>query len=114
MSGTRPNPLGEAASRVGVAWSAVSGVVSALVAYGVLTITQATAIREAGEAIEPTVTAVGAVVAAITPVISGIVAAYRTAAAGREHVTPMSDPRAHDGTKLIPAAAPTTLTGRSG
>lgn len=107
MNGTRPNPLGEAASHTGAAWSIVSGIVGALVGYGALTVTQATAIA-------PAVTAVGTVVAGLMPVISGLVSAYRTASAGREHVTPMADPRANDGTPLIPAVGSKTLASRSG
>lgn len=114
MNGSRPNPLGEAASRTGAAWSILSGVVSALVAYGVLTVTQATAINAAGEAISPAVTAVGTVVAGLMPVISGLVSAFRTATAGRELVTPVADPRANDGTPLVPAPEPKTLASRSG
>lgn len=115
MTGSRPNPLGEAASKVGAAWAAVSGVVGLLVGYGVLTITQATMVNDVGQNIAPAITGVGAAIAGIMPLVSGLVAAFRTASAGREHVTPMADPRAHDGTRLVPETPPgPTLAGRSG
>lgn len=99
---TRPNPLGEAASKVGTAWSAAAGVVGALIAFGSLTVAQGSAITAAGEALSPTVTAVGVIVAGVTPLISGIVASFRTASAAREHVTPVADPRDDAGNPLTP------------
>lgn len=98
----RPNPLGAVASKVGGAWAAISGVVSALVAFGVLSGVQADAVTAAGEAAPGTITALGTVIAGVLPIISGVVAAFRTASAGKEVVTPMSDPRADDGTPLAP------------
>lgn len=98
---TRPNPLAEAAAKVGTAWAAAAGVVGALVAYGALTTAQGAALTAAGEALSPTVTALGVVVAGVTPLVGGIVAAFRTAAAGREHVTPMADPRDDAGRPLV-------------
>lgn len=99
---SRPNPLAEAASRVGTAWSAASGVVGALVAFGALTVAQGSAITEAGEALSPTVTAVGVIVAGLAPLVSGVVASFRTASAAREHVTPVVDPRDDHGNALTP------------
>ena len=101
MTSYRPNPLAEAASKVGTAWSAAAGVIGSLVAFGGLTVAQGAAITEAGAQLSPTVTAVGVIVAGVTPLISGIVASFRTASAARDHVTPMADPRADDGTALI-------------
>lgn len=97
----RPNPLAEAASKVGTAWAAAAGLVGALVAYGALNATQASAITAAGEALSPTVTAVGVIIAGVTPLVSGVLASFRTAAAAREHVTPMVDPRDDAGRPLV-------------
>lgn len=102
VSSNRPNPLGEAASKVGVAWSAASGVIGALVTFGVLTAVQGDAITAAGQAAEGTVTATGTVLAGVLPLIAGVVSAFRTTAAARPHVTPMEDPRTNDGRPLTP------------
>lgn len=98
----RPNPLREAASKVGTAWSAAAGVVSALVAFGALTAAQGTAITAVGEAAPTTIVALGTVIAGITPLISGVIASFRTASAGREQVTPVVDPRDDAGRALTP------------
>ena len=102
----RPNPLKEAASKVGTAWSAAAGVVSALVAFGALNVAQGDAITAAGQAAEGTVTAVGTVLAGVLPLIAGIVSSFRTASAARDHVTPVSDPRNDAGQPLTPDTAP--------
>lgn len=99
---TRPNPLAEAASKVGTAWSAAAGVVGALVAFGVLTAAQGSAISAAGDAAPATVVALGTIIAGVTPLISGIIASFRTASAAREKVTPVADPRDDHGNALIP------------
>lgn len=103
MTDNRPNPLGEIASKVGVAWSAAGGLVSALVAFGALTAAQGDAVTAAGAQAENTVTALGTVIAGVLPLVAGVVAAFRTASAGKEKVTPVVDPRAADGTPLVPA-----------
>lgn len=103
LPSNRPNPLGEAASKVGTAWSAGAGVVSALVAFGVLSVAQGDAIAVAGEAAPGTITALGTVIAGVLPIVSGIVSSFRTASAARDHVTPSRDPRDHDGTQLVRA-----------
>lgn len=102
----RPNPLKDAASKVGTAWSAASGVVSALVAYGALSVAQGDAITAAGQAAEGTVTALGTVLAGVLPLITGVVTAFRTSAAAKDHVTPVADPRDNTGQPLIPARIP--------
>lgn len=112
MTDTRPNPLGEVASKVGVAWAAAGGVVSALATFGVLSSVQASAIQAAGEAAPGTITAVGTVIAGILPLVTGIVSAFRTASAGKEKVTPVSDPRADDGTRLVRSDSVVTRSDR--
>lgn len=99
---SRVNPLREAASKVGTAWSAASGVVSALVAYGVLTAAQGDAVTAAGQAAEGTVTAFGTVLAGVLPLITGVITAFRTSAAAKDHVTPVADPRNNAGQALTP------------
>lgn len=98
----RPNPLAEVASKVGVAWSAAGGVLSALVAFGALSAAQGDAITAAGAAAEGTVTALGTVIAGVLPLVTGIVSAFRTTSAGKEHVTPVADPRDDQGRSLTP------------
>lgn len=101
----RPNPLAEVASKVGVAWSAAGGLISALVTFGVLTAAQGDAVTAAGAAAEGTVTALGTVIAGVLPLIAGIVSAFRTAAAGKDKVTPVDDPRDNAGNPLTPAGS---------
>lgn len=107
MNDERPNPLSEIASKVGVAWSVVSGVVSALVAFGVLTTATAHAITAAGDALPSTIVALGTVIAGVFPIIGGVLAAFRTVAAGRQHVTPVSSPRDANGNVLVPVGRAT-------
>ena len=115
MVENRPNPLGEVASKVGVAWSAAGGLVSALVTFGALTAAQGDAVTAAGNAAEGTVTAFGTVIAGVLPLIAGVVSSFRTASAAREHVTPVVDPRDAAGRPLAPAlpaaAVPTDEPG---
>jgi hypothetical protein len=94
MADSRPNPLGAAASKVGTAWAGIAGLVSALVAFGVLTAAQGSAITVAGETAPGTVTALGTLIAGIMPVIGAVIASFRTIDAAKDHVTPVSDPRA--------------------
>jgi hypothetical protein len=108
---SRPNPLGKAASSVGTAWSAASGVVGALVTFGVLTAVQGDAITAAGTAAEGTVTALGTVLAGVLPLIAGIVSSFRTAAAAKDHVTPVTDPRNDAGQALTPDVVPAPAPG---
>lgn len=103
MTDSRPNPLSTAASKVGTAWSAAAGVVSALVSFGVLTAAQGDAITAVGETAPSTITALGTIVAGVLPLVSGVVASFRTASAAKDDVTPVLDPRDNDGNKLTPA-----------
>lgn len=96
MASDRPNPLGHVASTVGAAWAAVSGIVSALTMFGILTIAQGDAIRVAGEAAPSTIAALGAAITGVVTIVGGLISAFRTVAHGKEHVTPIADPRAVD------------------
>lgn len=102
MADERPNPLGDAASKAGTAWSGVAGLLGALVTFGTLTSAQGDAIGAAGNALSPTIIALGTVLAGVIPLIGGIVASFRTAAAARDHVTPVSDPMVAVGGTLVP------------
>lgn len=99
----RPNPLGKVASTVGVAWSALAGLVGALVMFGVLTTAQANAIQTIGSVAPDTITAIGTAIGGIMAMLSGVVAAFRTVAHGKDDVTPVVDPRDYAGNRLIPA-----------
>lgn len=104
MSDNRPNPLQEVASKVGAAWAAVSAVVGALVTFGVFTVAQGEVINATGTAIPQAIEAVGVVVGGLIPLIGSIVAAFHTAFAGKDHVTPVSSPRDNAGNDLVPAS----------
>lgn len=101
-SNDRPNPLGEAASRTGAAWAAASGLVGALVTFGVLSAAQANAVTAAGDALPTTITAIGTLIAGVMPIVAGLISAFRTAAVARNHVTPIRDPRDDQGNPLSP------------
>lgn len=103
MSDDRPNPLGEAASKAGAIWATVSGLVGALVTFGVLSSTQASAITDAGDALSPAMLSLGTVVGGLVPLIAGLVSAFRTAATARDHVTPVASPKDNEGNYLVPA-----------
>jgi hypothetical protein len=113
----RPNPLKNAASKVGTAWAAASGVVSALVTFGVLSAAQGEAITLAGAEAQNTVTADGTVVAGVLPLITGVVASFRTVAAAKDDVTPVASPRDNLGNVLtpdVPVAGPVTAAETCG
>lgn len=99
----RPNPLREAAAKTGTAWSAVSGVIGALVTFGALTAAQGHALDAVGGAAPDVITALGTVLAGVLPLLAGLVGAFRTASAARPHVTPTADPRTDQGVALVPA-----------
>lgn len=98
----RPNPLGKVAASVGVAWSAAGAVLSALAAWGVLSVATAHSAQVIGDALPDTIVALGTLIAAATPLITGILAAFRTVAHGKDYVTPLSSPRDTDGNALVP------------
>lgn len=98
----RPNPLKDAASKVGTAWGAVSGLVSALVAFGALTAAQGDAITALGETAPSTITAIGTVIAGVLPVLSALIASFGTASAAKKNVTPVEAPMDNYGNKLTP------------
>ena len=112
MADERPNPLKEVASKVGLAWAAVSGIVGALITYGVFTAAQGEAIANTGAALPGAIEAIGVVVGGLIPLIGAITAAFRTAAAGADHVTPVSSPRDNDGNVLVPAPSATATPER--
>ena len=103
---SRPNPLKEAASKVGTAWSAASGVIGALVTYGVLSGAQGEALTAVGAEAQNTVTAFGTVLGGILPLIAGVVTAFSATSAAKDHVTPVADPRNNAGQPLTPDTAP--------
>lgn len=108
------NPLADIAKKVGTGWSAIAGVIGALVTYGVLSGAQGDAITAAGAQAQDTVTAFGTVLGGMLPLISGVIAAFSTAKTGEGHVTPLADPRDNAGNRLVPAAGAVTQSPQSG
>ncbi len=102
----RPNPLSKAATRTSALVAPLGGLLSAAVAYGALTAAQADAAESLFDTVSPTVTAVGVIVAGITPAVSALVAAFGTSKSARPDVTPVGDERAVDAAgrlvKLVP------------
>jgi hypothetical protein len=100
----RPNPLAKVASTVGTAWAVVSGFVSALVTFGVLSQAQDAAITAAGAQLPGYLVGLGTAIAGISGVASGLISAFRTAAHGKDEVTPVASPRDNAGNVLVPRA----------
>lgn len=107
----RPNPLKEAAQKVGVAAGAAAAVIGALVSYGVLSVSQGDALSAAAASAQSTTTALGTVVGGVIPLIGAVVAAFTSTNAAKQHVTPVSSPRDDAGNVLAPVA-PVTGTPR--
>lgn len=99
---TRPTPLREVASKVGVAWATASGFVGLLVTFGVLSAAKGEAINTAGAALSE---AFALIVGGLMPLIAGVVSAFRTVRAGEDHVTPVGSPVGRDGVPLVPAGS---------
>lgn len=117
MADTTRNPLADVASKVGTGWSALSGVIGALVTYGVLSGAQGEALTAAGAEAQNTVTAFGTVLGGLLPLIAGVISAFGTAKVGEGHVTPVASPRNNAGVPLVPAVAaeaPTRLAKPEG
>lgn len=107
----RPNPLKDAATKVGGVWATVGGVVGMLVSLGVVSAAQGQALTSLGDAVSPTLLGVGALVGGIVPLVTGLIAAFRTGASARPKVTPVDDPRILDAVTgelvaLVPAGGP--------
>lgn len=98
----RPNPLKDAASKVGVAAGAAAAVIGALVSYGVLSVSQGDALTAAAASAQSTTTALGTVVGGIIPLVGAVVAAFTSTSAAKQHVTPVESPRNNDGHVLAP------------
>ena len=115
MADATRNPLSDIAQKIGTGWSAVSGVIGALVTYGVLSGAQGEALTAAGAQAQDTVTAFGTVLGGALPLLAGVISAFSTAKVGERHVTPVGDPRDNDGNRLTPAppaaAVPTDQPG---
>lgn len=102
MADERPNPLKEAASRVGSVVAGLVGLVGSVVQLGYLSSEQGAALINAGAQLPNVVLFVGAGITLVTGIVSGVLGAFRTAAVGKDHVTPLSSPRDNDGNKLVP------------
>lgn len=109
------NPLSEVAHSVGAMWAALGSVVSALVAGGILTAVQANTVAAIGEAAPGVITLLGAIIAAVSAAVVGVIAATRTVAIGRDHVTPSARPRGYDAAgNLVPLAPVTSMSPPNG
>lgn len=86
------NPLRPIAVRVGTIVGVLSAVATSLTGYGVINSVQ-------GDA---AVGLLGAIPGVIT-LAGTLFAAFHTARQGEDKVTPVADPRADDGTRLVPA-----------
>src|SRR5687768_14939753 len=87
------HPLKRIARKIGVGLAAIGGAVSGLATFGAINADQAGAVQEV-------LAAVGILGAAV----STLLAVFGVVHQGEKVVTPMSDPRADDGTPLIPGA----------
>jgi hypothetical protein len=85
------NPLRTVASAVAKATGLAAAAVTSIVGFGILTAVQGNALIGLLGIIPGLITAIGTAWAA-----------FRTAARGEQHVTPLADPRDNDGTPLIP------------
>lgn len=86
------NPLRSVAATVAKVTGLLATLVTALAGYGIVTAVQGDAVTGLLGAIPGVVTLIGTVIAA-----------FQTATKGEEQVTPVADPRANDGTPLVPA-----------
>lgn len=102
MSDERPNPLGDAAGKVGSVVAGLIGVIGAAVQLGYLSSEQGNALVQAGQSLPNVVLYVGAGITLVTGIVGGVLSAFRTAAHAKDHVTPLSSPRDANGTPLVP------------
>lgn len=86
------NPLRSIAGSVSKVVGVLSALVTSLAGYGIVTAVQGDAVTGLLGALPGIVTLIGTVIAA-----------FQTATRGENQVTPLSDPRANDGTPLVPA-----------
>lgn len=87
----RPEPLTDAAVNASGTHGAVMGIITTLVAAGLVSATT-------GQLL----TALYGLIPGVLAVGSAVLAARGTALAARVHVTPVADPRAADGRPLVP------------
>jgi len=85
------NPLQGVAATVTKVVGVVSAALTALVGWGVVTAAQDDAVIGLLGTIPGVITMAGTAIAA-----------FQTATRGEQHVTPLADPRAADGTPLVP------------
>lgn len=98
----RPNPIRDAVASVGTAVSAVLGVVTFLVQYGVLTPEQGAALNSAGEVVVNNANPLASIVSALFVAFTGVVASFAAGKVAKTKVTPVEDPRNHLGEPLTP------------
>lgn len=106
MDENRPNPLGSAAKTVAAVWAIAGGIVSALVAFGVLSAEQGQALDQLGQAAPGALVVAGTLIAGIAPLLASIGAAFHVAAKAKPDVTPVADPRDNFGRPLLVSPGP--------
>jgi hypothetical protein len=99
----RPNPIMNAVASVGSAVSAVLGVVTFLIQYGVLTPEQGEAITSAGEVVVTNANPLASIVSALFVAFTGVAASFTAGKVAKAKVTPVEDPRNNLGEPLTPA-----------
>lgn len=87
------HPLKRVAAKVGAVTAVIGGAVSTAATIGAISADQSTAVQG-------TLTAVSVLATAL----AALAAAFGVRSAGEPLVTPVADPRADDGTPLIPGA----------
>lgn len=90
---TRPRPIRDAFKSVGAAVALLGSVATSLVGWGVLTAAE-------GDAVSGLLGTLPGVVTAVTVLL----AAFGVTRRAEPQVTPMRDPRDHDGTPLVPVS----------
>lgn len=84
-----PEPVIKAAALWGTLVSVLVPLIGALVATGVLSSEQASAITSLSEYVGANIVPVGVALVGVVGLVSGVLASFATAVVGRRHVTPV-------------------------
>jgi len=93
---TRPRPLQTIAGNVSKGLGMVTALVVAAAGYGIISVTQGSALEGLLGAIPGVLTAIG-----------NVLIAFKVATRGEPKVTPLLDPRSNDGQALLPGGIET-------
>lgn len=89
----RPNPIRDAILAVAPAVSALLGVVTFLVQYGILTPSQGEALNDAGQLVVSSASPLASIVSALFVAFTGVAASFAVGKVAKTKVTPVEDPR---------------------